>query len=80
MKSFDLQSETQYFFFFLIKVKPGLHFCAQSGKDITLWPGIISGSSWNCNLKSHPWDGCTAGTLSRLGLQIAVNKGLSSAI
>ena len=58
MKSFDLQSETQYFK--KIKVKPELHFCAQSGKDNTLWPGVISGSSWNCNPKSHPWDGCTA--------------------
>lgn len=33
MKSFDLQSETQCFFK-EIKVKPGLHFCVQSGKDI----------------------------------------------
>ena len=26
---------------------------------ISLQPGIISGSPWNCNLESHPWDGRT---------------------
>lgn len=46
------------------KKNPELHFCTQIDDDITVWPGIISGSPPNCNSRSHVWGGHTAGTVS----------------
>ena len=41
-------------------LKAELHFCVQTDDDICLQSGIISGSPWNYNLKSHPRSGYTA--------------------
>ena len=63
----------------IVRENPELHFCMQTD-DISLWPGIISGNSQNCNLKSHPWGGRTAWDLSQLGLQIAVTQDFPAAV
>ena len=58
-KSNDSQGETNSII--EVKVKPEMYFCTQTDDDdISLQPGILSGSPQNCNLKSHQWGGCTA--------------------
>ena len=52
----------------------------QTDDDISFWSGIISRSPQSCNLKAHLWDEHTIWDLSQLGLQIAVNKVLLSAV
>ena len=54
-------------------------FCTPSDDDISFWPGIISRSPQNCNLKSPRRVNVLPRGLSQMGLQIAVNKGLPSA-
>ena len=73
-KSCDPHGETNS----IAKVNPELHFGTQT--DTSLWPGITNGSPWNSDLKSHPWDGCTARDLSQLGLQTAVTQDFPAAV
>ena len=61
-----------------IKIKPGLHFCVQT--NISLWPGLIRRSPWNCNLKSHWWSGHTAWDVFPTGTPDCCYSGLPSTL
>ena len=73
MKFYDSQDKT---ILQNVYIKTRAPFCTQTNYDISLKPRSINGNPQNCNFKSHSWSEHTA----QLGLQVAFNEGIPSAI
>ena len=73
MKFYDSQDKT---ILQNVYIKTRAPFCTQTNYDISLKPRNINGNHQNCNFKSHSWSEHTA----QLGLQVAFNEGIPSAI